>query len=182
VVDYIFPLNIHIGKLYLKDMAYEDLPYLIRWYNNTDDFKYATGVAHPITLEYLVRSYEKTVACMHEFFAGIYLKNNCNMIGILRGNLKNENKNLVWISQFLIDKEYQRKGYGSQAIEGVLDYFSIKAGASDAFVAVAEGNATGKCFWEKIGFQEIRKHKGHFKDSDEELNIIVMRKKLTIYL
>ena len=178
-MNFIFSLNIHIEKLYFKDITYDDLPYLIKWYNNTDDYKYATGINHGIPFEYIVDSYKKCVACNNEFFAGIYLKNGCNMVGMLKGNLKKGNK-IVWISQFLIDKIYQCKGYGSQAIEGVLDYFSINAGVSNAFVAVAEDNAAGKCFWEKRGFQEFEKSRGYFKDTGEGLDIIVMHKNLAI--
>ncbi|HHV98863.1 MAG TPA: GNAT family N-acetyltransferase [Clostridiaceae bacterium] len=152
---------------------------MIRWYNNTDDYKYATGIDHGVSLEYIVHSYKKSVACEHEFFAGIYLKNGCEMMGMLKGNLKKENKT-VWISQFLIDKIYQRKGYGSQAIEGVLDYFALNAGISYAYVAVAEKNMAGKCFWKKRGFQEFQKCRGHFKDSGEGLDAIVMHKNLAI--
>jgi len=178
-VDFIFPLNIHNENIYLRDITYNDLPYLIRWYNDVDDFKYVTGVDHRITLEYIVHSYEKTVACTHEFFGGIYLKNGCNMVGMVRGNLKNKNK-IVWISQFLIDKAYQRKGYGSQAIEAVLDHFSLNVGVDEAFVAVAVDNMAGKCFWEKRGFQEYQKRKGYFKDSGVGFDVIVMHKKLAI--
>ena len=175
-MNFILPLNIHIEKLYFKDINHKDLIHLTRWYNSSDDYKYATGMNQPVTLKYIFHSYEKAAASNHEFFAAIYLKNDRSMVGILRGNLRKGNKNIVWISQILIDKIYQRKGYGSQAIKGLLDYFSKNAKSRDAFAAVAEKNTAGRLFWEKMGFKEYQKRRGYFKDSGEGFDIIVMHK------
>lgn len=180
MVNFIFPLNIHIGNLYLKDITCNELHHLTEWYNNIADFKYATGVNLGVSFEYIMDSFEKAFENDDEFFTGIYLKDGCKLIGLLKGTLKKGKRKIVWISQILIDKAYQRKGYGSRVMEGVLGYFSRTVGVREAFAAVAEENTAGIRFWERMAFKEFRKCRGHFIDSGEGIDVIVMHKKLVM--
>ncbi|GAE86889.1 hypothetical protein [Acetivibrio straminisolvens] len=43
-----YPLNIDGEELYLRDLKINDLPHLLKWYNNINDFAFATGVYQPI--------------------------------------------------------------------------------------------------------------------------------------
>jgi len=64
-----YSLNIKNDSIYLKDVEIEQLPEILKWYNNVDDFSFATGVDRPIVLKDLKLRYTEAAICSREFFA-----------------------------------------------------------------------------------------------------------------
>lgn len=169
-------LNIHADTVYFKDIKLEHLPQILKWYNKIDDFKFATGIDKPMTLENLMEKYAEVAICINEFFVGIYCQKDNQMIGILKGRLEYENKNSVWISSIVIDQVFQNKGYGSLSIKMLLDHLKQFNRIKDAYLAVIEVNEQGIGFWNKNCFSEIRKIQNHIKLQDKHQNVIIMHR------
>ena len=174
-----FSLNIQEQTVYFKDIKLEHLPQILKWYNKIGDFKFATGIDEPLTLEVLTRKYAEVAICINEFFVGIYTVAENEMIGILKGRLEYENKYAVWISSIVIDSNYQRRGYGSSSIELALNYFKNHNGMKTAFLSVIEENEQGRRFWSKHNFLELRRLENHIKLNKRQQNIIIMQKILS---
>ena len=51
-----YSLNIKGTILYLRDLGVNDLEHVLKWFNDIDDFKYATGIFEPVTIKE-VKSY-----------------------------------------------------------------------------------------------------------------------------
>lgn len=83
-----YQLNAERGGICFKDIQREDLPEILRWYNDTQEFEFATGVDAPISLDKLAESFEGIASSGKDFFAGIYSVENGEMIGFLKGALK----------------------------------------------------------------------------------------------
>ncbi|MCX7746736.1 MAG: GNAT family N-acetyltransferase [Clostridia bacterium] len=173
-----FPLNIQSHLILFKDIKLEHLPQILEWYNKVEDFKFATGIGEPITLERLRQKYAEVAICSREFFVGIYLKEEPKMIGILKGSLKVEGEETLWISSIVIDPVYQNKGFGKMAVNLLLDYLKMKNAVKSVYIAVIEENIQGRAFWEKQNFKEIRKIENHFKLQNKRQNVIIMSKKI----
>ena len=169
-------LNIQAQTVYFKDIKLEHLPQILKWYNKIDDFKFATGIDQPMTIEMLTEKYAEVSICTNEFFVGIYCATHHQMIGILKGRLEYENKHSVWISSLVIDLLYQNKGYGSVAIKMLLDHFKDFNQIKDAYLAVIEVNEQGIGFWHKNSFTEVRKIKNHIKLQNKQQNVIIMHR------
>ena len=97
-----FSLNIQAETVYFKDIKLEHLPQILDWYNKIDDFKFATGIDQPMTIEMMTQKYAEVSICTNEFFVGIYCTNVDKMIGILKGRLEYENKNIVGLVPLLL--------------------------------------------------------------------------------
>lgn len=173
-----FSLEIENKILSFKDIKQVHLPLILNWYNMVDDFKFATGLDTPVTLEYITRKYAEAAICSNEFFSGIYLKSKCKMIGILKGRIHYENSDTIWISSIVIDKGFQNMGLGSESINLLLDYLKKNNDIKSSYLAVIEENVQGRRFWEKHGFQEIRKIDNHFKLQNKPQNVIIMGRQL----
>jgi len=171
-----FSLNIENDCLYFKDIKPEDLPRILKWYNNADEYGFATGMGRNISLEMLSRKYAEAAICSDEFFVGIYIKKNDIMIGILKGRLGYKNRDAIWISSIVIDSSFQNMGYGSMSIDLLLSYMKTHNKIKNAYLVVVEDNLAGKRFWQKQKFQELRIVEKYLELQDKRKNVILMHK------
>lgn len=175
---FMYALNIHNDVIYFKDIKLEHLPNILQWYNKVNDYKFATGIDAPITLEILTKKYAEVAICSNEFFVGIYTKNEGKMIGILKGSLKYKNRDAIWINSIVIDTLFQKKGYGSEALNLLTNYLKTNNKIKSIYLAVIESNLQGRAFWNKHDFRELRRIENHMKLQNEQHNIIIMYKKV----
>lgn len=102
-----------------------------------------------ITITYVLCNGEKTVGLMEircvdgESFPG------------LKGEMVYE------LFRILVDKEYQKEGFGTKAVQLFVDYVKDKplGGADDIVVSVVEGNDVALKLYQKFGFEIIGKDK-----------------------
>ncbi|HHW49575.1 MAG TPA: GNAT family N-acetyltransferase [Clostridiaceae bacterium] len=163
-------------KIYLKNITDSDFADVLKWYNMTDKFKFATGVDKPITMDTLVKRYIETIACGNEFFLGIYLRNEGIIIGILKGMLENEKGGIAWIKSLVIDPSYQRMGYGSSAVGLFLDFLEKNTKIRDVYLTVVEENTSGINFWRKQQFRELRRIKNCAAFNGGICSILIMHR------
>lgn len=173
-----FSLNINNDKVKFRDIKLQDLPLILEWYNKVDDFKFATGIDSPITIENIRKKYAEVSISCNEFFVGIYLNNENIMIGILKGSLKYNEADGLWISSIVIDTSYQNKGYGTSAINLLLNYLKIHNGLKNIYLAVVEENTFGRIFWKRQNFCELRKIENHLRLQNKDQNVIIMHKRI----
>ncbi|MCR4435850.1 MAG: GNAT family N-acetyltransferase [Clostridiales bacterium] len=172
-------LNIQNDVILFRDVQLEYLPQILEWYNKIDEYKFATGIDKPITLEKLTQKYSEVAICSNEFFVGIYTKARGDLIGILKGSIRHENKRYsVWISSIVIDTQYQDQGYGSEAVNLLLSHVKAARGIRNAYVAVIENNPRGMAFWLKHGFKELKRIPNHIRLDNQDQNVIIMRKRI----
>lgn len=171
-------MNIQGKYVYLRDIAFDELGKIQTWYSKVEHFKYATGRDMPVEISDLASIYEDSVQSESEFFAGIYKKEDSEMIGILKGKLEIHDQRKVFIRIIVIDHHYQRKGYGRETISLGLSYLKNCKNVSEVYLAVVEENIKGRHFWEALGFTiYIRKNKC-VKISNKQCNVIIMQKNL----
>lgn len=60
----------------------------------------------------------------------------------------------LYLRQFLIDRKYRKKHYGTEAFNSLVKYLNVKS----IDVEVLSWNETGKLFWESCGFSEISRY------------------------
>lgn len=171
-------MNIQSQHVYLKDISYDDLEKILKWYSGVEHFRYATGKDVPVEINELASIYKESVESDSEFFTGIFKKDSNQMIGILKGKLEAVHKNKVWIRTIAIDPNYQRKGFGRESIRLSLSYLKARGSALEAYLAVAEENIKGRHFWEALGFDFYKKMFSCVKIADKQCEVIIMRKKL----
>ena len=72
-----------------------------------------------------------------------------------------------YISQFLwkllIDERYQRRGYGTAALDLVVEYFRSRPGVEAMWTSAGEGEGSPIPFYERYGFERT----GEIVDDDE---------------
>lgn len=71
---------------------------------------------------------------------------------IMLGYYEAKNQYTLW--KFLIDKDYQNKGYGREALKQGIEYLKDRFGAREIYTGVALGNEKAKHLYCSIGFKE----------------------------
>ena len=81
----------------------------------------------------------------------------------------NEEEAFYELCRIMIEREFQNKGYGTQAIRIVLDEMKARFGCKEVYLSTDPKNERGKHVYEKVGFRSE-----HKMLDDEELFKIVL--------
>ena len=81
----------------------------------------------------------------------------------------NEAEAFYELCRIMINRAYQNKGYGTQAIRMVLDEMKTRFGCKEVYLSTDPENVRGKHVYEKVGFRSE-----HRMLDDEELYKIVL--------
>ena len=81
----------------------------------------------------------------------------------------NEEEEFYELCRIMIDREAQNKGYGTQAIQLILDEMKARFGCKEVYLSTDPENVRGKHVYEKVGFRSE-----HTMLDDEELFKIVL--------
>jgi len=135
----------------LRGIGQKDLPLLEKWYKMTGIYGYATGFKEfsevkPILLD--TQNKNKIVLM-------IDMKETGDTIGFIHGEIKKTgNRQVLWIYTLLIDYKYQHKGYGTCAVNLLLDDIRARYGSISLMVSVSKNNLIGLRFWKKLGLKD----------------------------
>lgn len=162
-------------KIGLKNITRDDLEEVLAWYNRYDEYMFATGFDREITLNELKNKYLETVISTYDFFVWI-INSEEKKIGILKGSIRYQEEDSLWINSIIIDSDFRRKGYGRCAIESLIDYASGIFRLKKIFVSVAADNVEALKFWENIGFSSIKKIEKHILLGGIMRDILIMQR------
>ncbi len=84
---------------------------------------------------------------------------------IMLGYYEARKQYTLW--KFLIDKDYQNKGYGKAALKQGIEYLKNRFGAMEIYTGVALGNEKAKHLYRSIGFKET----GLIENNMEEMKL-----------
>ena len=84
---------------------------------------------------------------------------------IMLGYYEARNQYTLW--KFLIDKKYQNKGYGKEALKKGIQYLQNTFHAKEIYTGVSVGNEQAKHVYKSLGFVET----GLVEDGMEELKL-----------
>ena len=81
---------------------------------------------------------------------------------IMLGYYQARNQYTLW--KFLIDKQYQKKGYGKEALMRGIAYLVEKFNAREIYTGVLLGNETAKHLYASVGFVETGRVEDHMTE------------------
>lgn len=86
---------------------------------------------------------------------------------IMLGYYEARNQYTLW--KFLIDKKYQNKGYGKEALKQGIQYLQNTFHAKEIYTGVSVGNEQAKHVYKSFGFEET----GFIEDGMEEMKLML---------
>jgi len=86
---------------------------------------------------------------------------------IMLGYYETRDQYTLW--KFLIDKKYQNKGYGKEALQQGIQYLQNTFHAKEIYTGVSLGNEQAKHVYKSLGFVET----GFVEDGMEEMKMML---------
>lgn len=141
----------------LKEITAGNLEDVLKLKVSAHQEAYVSSTAHSLAQAYI---YRETA-----FPFAIYADNM--LVGfIMLGYYESRNQYTLW--KFLIDKQYQNKGYGREALKQGIAYLKETFDAKEIYTGVAVGNEKAKYLYNSVGFAET----GIVDDNMEEMKFI----------
>ncbi|MBQ8383065.1 MAG: GNAT family N-acetyltransferase [Clostridia bacterium] len=141
----------------LKEITTDNLEDVLNLQVSVHQEKYVSSTAYSLAQAYV---YRETA-----FPFAIYADNM--LVGfIMFGFYESRNQYTLW--KFLIDKQYQNKGYGREALKQGIAYLKERFGVNEIYVGVALENEQAKHLYSSVGFAET----GMVEDNMEEMRYI----------
>ncbi len=149
-----YSINICNDIIGISNIQRQQLAEIQSWFNDSEEYRYATGLDGAIPYVLLERSFFGIEESSREFYLGISELCDKRLIGIISGKRRD---NLLWITIMAVSGEHRNKGYGSIAIKLLLEHLRDECGISEVYLSVAGKNTAGRNFWRKNGFGEVKR-------------------------
>lgn len=169
-------LNLNLGDFLFRNIKKEELDSVLNLYNESNESMFATGIDRDLSIDDIKEKYLEVLINSHEFFAGIYLKDINDMIGIIKGRIDYDDNEKFWITSFLIGKKYRSEGVGKRCINAIISFMSETYDVKTVFTGVISSNPSGIAFWENIGFHYYRTIKQFINLNSVYEDFIIMKK------
>lgn len=173
-------LNMEIEGLFFRDINKNELDLVLDMYNETEGSMFATGLDRRLSIKDMEEKYLEVLINSHEFFTGIFSKNNEELIGVIKGRIDYDNSEEAWILSFLIKKNFRNIGIGSKSINAFMSFMHKTYDVKKVFTGVISKNIKGIKFWTNAGFQHIRTIKEYININDEYEDFIILKRDIKI--
>lgn len=169
-------LNIEIEGFFFRDIKKDELDFVLELYNETDDSMFATGRDKQLSIEDMEEKYLEVLINSHEFFTGIFSKDNDELVGVIKGRIDYDNSEEAWISSFLIKKDFRNAGIGNKSINAFITFMGKTYDVKKVFTGVISKNNKGIDFWTNAGFQHIRTIKEYINLNSGHEDLAIFKK------
>jgi RimJ/RimL family protein N-acetyltransferase len=149
MVKGIQPSMAHITELNQADF---DLDLYLSWLQNIQDNRYIEAVRKDYSKFDLEKYLESRVNNPEVKFWGIFLESN-KFIGTIKLEPINWKSQTAWLGMMIGDSSERGKGYGSQALNLVLDYAENVLLLKDIFLGVHKNNIPAISIYKKSAFE-----------------------------
>ena len=155
-----------VGKdIYLSPMNSEDFEIYTKWLNCADVTKNLGNYSMVISLDSERKSLEQMTTSGYNF--AIVLAESDTLIGNISLMDVNNLKRKATLGLFIGDEDNRNKGYGSQAIELLLDYGFNSINLHNIMLKVFATNTRAIACYKKVGFTECgRRREDNFIDGE----------------
>lgn len=164
-------IELESERLQLREMAEEDLPFVLPVYLSNPDFlkqqEGSEGQAGRYDLERWQRDWSIAQMMPGRHMYGCYLKATDEAVGFIDYLEENEDDGKPWLGALTIHKAHQRQGLGSEAFYRLMDYFRHHYGWPLLRTGVLEQNAAGLAFVRHLEFQPVEEGLKQFPGGEQ---------------
>lgn len=148
-------MSLHLSgeRLVLREMTREELPSLLDVYNSNPGYNLLKNGESSVTLEELEAEYDATASIPSGHWLVLFVEDRA--IGIMHLIVSNPSDQKGWISMLLLHADYQRKGYGKEAVQ-LAEQHCLEAGSRHIHHGVVATNELALRFWGKLGYEQYR--------------------------
>lgn len=140
-------------RIVLRETVRDELPALLAIYNSNPGYNLLRNGAEEITLADVQAEYDTTLSIPTGHW--LTLTSGGQIIGVMHLVVKSPADEKSWISLLLLHADYQRKGYGREAVQLAEQHFA-SAGSLHVHHGVITHDEPALLFWGKLGYEQYR--------------------------
>lgn len=145
----------------LREITQHNLEKVLNLEISESQERFVSSTAHSLAQAWVFRE--------TAFPFAVYAENK--IVGfVMLGYYESKKQYTLW--KFLIDKRYQNKGYGKQALKLAVQYLINNFHVTEIFTGVAFGNDVARKLYDSIGFRET----GEADDFQFEMKLEITEK------
>jgi RimJ/RimL family protein N-acetyltransferase len=149
MVEGLQAVRVHITEVNQADL---DLDLYVSWLQNVQDNRFIEAVRKDYSKFDLQKYLDARVNNPEVKFWGIFLESN-KFIGTIKLEPINWENQTAWLGMMIGDSSERGKGYGSKALNLVLDYAESVLLLKDIFLGVHKDNTPAIRIYKKYGFE-----------------------------
>lgn len=140
------------ARLVLREITENDTNQIVEWRKNPDVYKFFRA-PHEITYEEHMNWYTH-VYLVDDLQVQFIAEEKANQIavGVFSVRKCREKNDCVEVS-YLLDKDAQGKGFGQEAVSGMLEYARVEWSVNKAIAEIHEENYSSQKMIQKVGFK-----------------------------
>ncbi|WP_312114804.1 GNAT family N-acetyltransferase [Brevibacillus reuszeri] len=140
-------------RLVLRSMTREDLTLTLEIYNSNPDYNLLRNGDDSVTLAEVEAEYDATLTIPTGYWLALCVADR--LIGVMHLIVSNPSDQKSWISMLLLHSDYQRQGFGKEAVS-LVEQHCLKAGSRNIHHGVIAHNAQALLFWGMLGYEQYR--------------------------
>ncbi len=168
-----FEVCINYKDINISNVVLEDIKCIQLWLKEKNKLVYygnndylATSEFNEIFLEYY--------ASESEIFLKIHKENR--LIGIFKGRIEFKDKNIVWISCFILEHLYLDNDEGNVILNKILKFFLHNYGITEFLIGISEKEKKTLKLLKNNGFKLIRISNDFFMSKETSSNAMIMKR------
>lgn len=172
-------LNLEVEDFLFRDIKKDELDLVLKLYNESEEAMFATGIDRRLSIDDIREKYLEVLVSSHEFFIGIFTKDEIEMIGIIKGRIDYDNNEELWILSFLMNSNYRNSGIGKKCINTLIAFMNKTYDIKTVFTGIIAINAIGIMFWKNLGFRYYRTIEQFINLNNVFEDYIIMKKDIS---
>lgn len=164
----------------LRALEAEDLDTLYRWENDTSLWKYGSTIApfsRKLLWEY-INTYDGDIFTAKQLRFMIILKSKAQPVGVI-DICDFDPVNRRAAVGIMIDREFQRRGYGRDALNILSRYCHEKLGMHQLYATVSLDNAASLALFRGCDFKTCGRLQSWLRRGDSYLDVYLLQRLLT---
>ncbi|WBW95876.1 GNAT family N-acetyltransferase [Oceanirhabdus sp. W0125-5] len=161
------------GKLdnyHITSVGKEDLDYMHKWYNHQQLLN--QHESRTLNKDEFYDSFLGYVISNQEFFLKISIEDRT--VGMVKGHLNNEEKNELWLTDVIMDKEVIEEEVFKKLIDGIIKILDEELNIDECYVGVFISTEENRKRWNKNGFNHVRTVHNYFSINNVKIDGEIM--------
>lgn len=165
------PTHIFLGSVYLLPASERDAERLLE-IHDPEMTKKLSFFAEPLTVEREREYLRAMIVSASDFLWTVRTRGE--LIGTAGLHEVDKNMATARLGVIIWNREFQGRGYGSDAIRALCDYAFSTLGINRVFVNVLEANRRGRAYYARFGFTEEGVLREAYVRNGEALDVVHM--------
>lgn len=170
-----FEVLINYKDINISSVGMEDIKCIQQWFNEKNPLVYY-GNNDYVEISELNEIFLEYYASETEIFLKIIKENK--LIGLFKGRFEFKDKNIIWISCFVLEYLFIDNNEGNSILDEILRFFLLNYGISEFLIGISVKEKKTLNLLKSNGFKLVRISNDFFIGNEDSSNAMIMKRNI----